>query len=743
MIKIIVLRSGGCNMEIVLDDASLYKSLFMNLNFPILLFEVVDEKQGEYRLSDTNEAACNLLNFSKEELLNKDFQFFFGRLSSKVIERTKNLLFRNGEFSTILDLPDGKNHMVTVEMNCSLNMQGEKQFIFCLLKKYKEPCCFHEMLSEENDYLRTIFNTVQSLVVILDKKGRINTWNSYAEELTGYTLEEVQSRPFWEFLLEEAERNRIISNYVSGQIPSEYENYWIMKNGEKRYLKWKSVVQTNPQGELLYILSTGVDITEQVESMNALERSREKYRTLVSSMDDLVFTVDESLMITSAYGNWMETNGFTKETFEGKKVEEIFPDTNLQEEECKKSLAGNSREFEWELNLDGKTHYFHSILSPIILKNGVIKEIVSVTRDITEKKILEENQKRLYEAVTSGVVVHDKNGQIVIANKNACDILGYREESLNKMSSMNEEWDAVDDAGDELPGEEHPAMKTLRTGEPISNVEMAIYNPAKNEKRWVLVDTRPIFELNSTEKVEYVLATFHDITEKKEMDRLLQQTEKMAVIGQLASGIAHEIRNPLTGIMGFLKLIDESPEKEKLLDYLPVIKHELNQIHQITEEFIELSLPKDSIWKKVDLEAPINAALAFLKTELEFNQINVKVKKEYNGIAYVWGLEDQLKQLFINLFKNSIEAMDQAGNLTIRLEKAAEDLKLSVMDDGKGISPDRLKHLGEPYYSIKEKGTGLGLMRCFKITHDHGGKIEFSSEAGKGTVVEINLKLKN
>ncbi|WP_170169061.1 PAS domain-containing protein [Mesobacillus subterraneus] len=724
-------------MEIVMDESSLYKNLFLNITYPVILLEVVDQKRGEYRFNDMNEAACKLLDFSKEELLKKDIQFFLKKISAKVRKRIKNLLFSDGEFSTILELPDRNNQMVTVEMNCSLNRQGERQFIFCMLKRYKEPCCFHEMLSEENAYLHTIFNTVQSLVVILDQEGRIYNWNEYAEEMTGYSLEEVQCRPFWEFLLEEEERERIVSSYKQGYIPSEYENYWIMKDGQKRYIKWKSVVHTD------YIISTGTDITEQVRSYNALERSKEKYRTLVSSMDDLVFTIDQSLTITSAFGKWMETNGFTKETFEGKKVGEIFIDTNLQEEQCMKTLAGESAEFEWELNLEGRTHYFHSILSPIILKNNVINEIVSVTRNITDKKKLEEHQKRIYEAVTSGVLVRDQSGRIVIANKNAADILGYPEDELVGMYSVNDQWNKANDSEDKLLDVEHPAISTLRTGEAINNLELAIYNPARNEQRLILMDTRPIFELNNSGKVEYVLSTFHDITEKKEMDFLLQQSEKLAVIGQLASGIAHEIRNPLTGIMGFLKLIDESTEKEKLVDYLPVIKHELNHIHRITEEFIELSLPKDPVWTDVDLEGSIGAALEFLKTELEFNQIQVSIERIADGPAKLWGVEEQLKQLFINLFKNAVEAMELGGRLDVKIEKNSEALKISVVDDGKGISPERLKHLGEPYYSIKEKGTGLGLMRCFKITHDHKGKIEFFSDTGQGTKVEIILPVES
>lgn len=526
---------------------------------------------------------------------------------------------------------------------------------------------------------------------------------------------------------------------MSGKIPSDYENYWVIKNGEKRYIKWKNVVFNDLTGNLEYVVATGVDITEQVHSLNELENSKEKYKTLVSSMDDFVFTIDQSLTVMSVFGKWIESNGFTKEMFEGESIEKIFNGSRLHLDAAQQALSGKTTEFEWEFTINDKKHYFHSVLSPIILKDHVIKKVVGVTRDITEKKTLEEHHKRIYEAVTSGVVLQDSTGKIVYANKNASDILGYNKEALITMSSMNEEWEALNDSGDGISGEEHPAMKTLRTGESHSNVEMSIYNPARNEKRWILVDTRAIFELGSSEKIEYVISTFRDITKKKEMDLLLKQSEKLALVGQLASGIAHEIRNPLTGIMGFLKLIEEGDDKNKLFDFLPVIKTELEQINRFTDEFIELSHSQDDEWTDVEMVGIIQSALTAVGTDLNGKQITTVIESDFHDGLLLHGIKPQLKQLFINLFKNSIEAMSPAGHLIVKLDRVEDKARIRVIDNGKGISQARLKHLCEPYYSIKEKGTGLGLMRCLKITHQHNGKISFDSEEGKGTVVTIEL----
>jgi signal transduction histidine kinase len=306
---------------------------------------------------------------------------------------------------------------------------------------------------------------------------------------------------------------------------------------------------------------------------------------------------------------------------------------------------------------------------------------------------------------------------------------------------MNEEWNAENQKGDSFRGEEHPAMKTLNTGEGYSNVEMYVYNPKMKEKRWILIDTRPIFEVGSSDKVEYVLSTFHDITAKKEMDQVIQQSQQLALIGRLASGVVHEIRNPLTSIMGFLKFVEEGEDRNKIFDYLPVLKMELEQINSFTNEFIELSYSNDNGWTTADLVSIIQSSLSELEPEMNANKINTLIDTDSSEKILVNCIEPQLKVLFINLVKNSVEAMPFGGSLTIKVECIEEKVKIKVIDTGKGISPERLKHLCEPYYSTTEKGTGLGLMRSMKIVHDHNGKIEFSSEEGKGTVVTVELFL--
>lgn len=725
-------------MEKAVNGPLLFEHIFNHLTFPVVIFENDHEASNEVRVLEVNERACSLFKYSREEFLTKKGISLFNHLSPRVLKTLKILLLKNDKLSTILELRDKTGQVFTVEIDASFINQGGKPLIFCVLKEYSSSSCQNDALKEENSYLRMILDTIQSFVVILDKEGRIYNFNQYTERVTGYSLKELHYQKFWDIFIENEEKDRITENYLSGKIPLDYENFWLMKNGEKRHIKWKSQTVTDAEGKTDFVLATGVDVTDEVLSYKELDKSKGKYQTLVSSMNDLVFTIDRSFIITSVFGKWLITNGFTKESFEGKSINNLLNNTIMQQN-VKMTLGGEISEFEWDLECADKIYSFHTVLSPIVLHDNIVKEIVGVTRDITEKKRLEEHHKRIYEALTSGVVVQNTSGRITYVNKNATEILGYSEIDLKNMTSLNEEWDTENSAGEAFPGEEHPAMKTLRTGEGFSNVEMFVYNPEKMEKRWILVDTRPIFEAGSNKKVEYVLSTFHDITKKKEMDEVIQQSQKLALIGRIASGVVHEIRNPLTSLMGFLKLFEEGNRNSQLFDYLPVIKVELEQLNKFANEFIELSHTNKRKWAEANLSEIIQSAIHELKEEIDDRKINLKIETDCSESILLFCKEADLKLLFINLFENSIEAMDIGGYLLIQLQCLEEKVVIKVNDNGKGISPDRLKHLCEPYYSTKEKGTGLGLMHSLKIINDHKGKIDFFSEEGTGTVVTIEL----
>ncbi|PGY08183.1 PAS domain-containing sensor histidine kinase [Bacillus sp. AFS031507] len=236
---------------------------------------------------------------------------------------------------------------------------------------------------------------------------------------------------------------------------------------------------------------------------------------------------------------------------------------------------------------------------------------------------------------------------------------------------------------------------------------------------------------------EAVLSIGKDITEKmEETERLLQKSEKLALLGQMAAGIAHEIRNPLTSIKGFIQLLRTNTRKE---EYFDILLTELDRINDIVGEFLVLAKPTAAVYISKDIRILLKDVVTLINNQSLLNNVLIFVEYD-NDLPLISCEENQLKQVFLNLLKNAIEAMPKGGNINVYVMKK-EDGKISVqiIDQGVGIPEERISTLGEPFYTTKEKGTGLGLMTCYKIIEGHNGELNIYSKINEGTTIEIIL----
>jgi PAS domain S-box-containing protein len=249
------------------------------------------------------------------------------------------------------------------------------------------------------------------------------------------------------------------------------------------------------------------------------------------------------------------------------------------------------------------------------------------------------------------------------------------------------------------------------------------------------------FEVSSLkiiyEGVEAVLSIGKDITEKNEQtDQLLQKSEKLALLGQMAAGIAHEIRNPLTSIRGFVQLFKGDQDQNV---YYDIVLSELDRINAIVGEFLFLSKPTVTTMQDRDVKKLLSDVVTLIQTQTILN--NVQIFMEYEShLPLITCDENQLKQVFLNVLKNAIEAMPNGGVIELKVtQDINHQIAILIRDEGVGIPKDRIPSLGEPFYTTKEKGTGLGLMTCYKIIENHQGQLQIESEINKGTTVRIML----
>ncbi|MBM7567394.1 two-component system sporulation sensor kinase A [Paenibacillus sacheonensis] len=234
-----------------------------------------------------------------------------------------------------------------------------------------------------------------------------------------------------------------------------------------------------------------------------------------------------------------------------------------------------------------------------------------------------------------------------------------------------------------------------------------------------------------------VQSVFRDIRDRKKEEEALIQSEKLSVVGQMAAGIAHEIRNPLTSLIGFSKFL--KTKINSYHEYFDIMLVELDRINSIVQEFMALAKPQANQFRRHDLVKTIQSVLTLLETQAVIN--NVQLVASYDAESAVLLCEEnQLKQVFVNVVKNAIEAMPKGGTTRIKLDSSDPDtISVAITDQGIGIPEELLPFLGGPFFTTKESGTGLGLMVCYRIIEGHRGKIDLSSYPGIGTTVVISL----
>ncbi|WP_368297818.1 PAS domain S-box protein [Cytobacillus firmus] len=499
--------------------------------------------------------------------------------------------------------------------------------------------------------------------------------------------------------------------------------------------------------EFLYIIATGWLLYYFIGKRDELSASREEEKrlsTLINSMVDFVNFKD-------GHGRWIESNEFGLKLFnlenvdyKGKKDSELAEHTDFYADAlryCETSdeetwVNGKITRIEEVIPLpDGTEKTFDTIKVPLFHTDGSRKGLVIIGRDITERKhvekLLAESQqqyKSLFEYNTEIVFMTDLHGKITKVNPQFKAVTGYSpDETLGK--NINEiipapyKTKAIEDFTGIL---EDKQPKTCEFD----------FNHKNGSKLTIQCTALPLI-VNG--QIAGVIGYGKDVTKLRQAEERLRRTEKLSVVGELSASVAHEIRNPLTSLKGFVQLMQLEDEKHQF--YYQIMQEELDRINHIVGELLLLAKPQDICFTKADVQKILFNVISLLKTEASMH--NVQIEFLLKSDVYMIECEpNQLKQLFINIIKNAIEASNEGGKVTVTLLAEDHQLTILVKDTGCGMSEDRLNRIGEPFYSSKEKGTGLGLTVSFKIVQSHNGSIHFNSKKGRGTEAVIKLPVK-
>jgi two-component system sporulation sensor kinase A len=308
-----------------------------------------------------------------------------------------------------------------------------------------------------------------------------------------------------------------------------------------------------------------------------------------------------------------------------------------------------------------------------------------------------------------------------------------------KLLGLETETDVIGKSPLEFLHPNHHDLYIERIDSILASKEIARHN----EFKLIRADGEIIdIELSSVptiyEKKPALITIINDVTVKnRATNELMLNSEKLRMVGQMAAGIAHELKNPLTSVKGFIQLL-RSNQVGKDLEYVDIVATELERLNMIVNEFLFLSKPQEMKFKNVNVISLMISVLKLLSPQAVMQNVQMKTNFDLD-VPLIHADENQIKQVLVNLFKNAIEAMPRGGQIRVFIRNSNSGVVISVTDEGSGIPPEQIKKIAEPFYTTKEKGTGLGLMVCYKIIENHHGKISFRSQVDEGTEVMIEL----
>lgn len=345
-------------------------------------------------------------------------------------------------------------------------------------------------------------------------------------------------------------------------------------------------------------------------------------------------------------------------------------------------------------------------------------------------EIIEENDnlKNFFNSMKEAVIVFDDDFNIYFFNKMAVKIL----EIKNKIMPLTKLDDIITD--------EYflnLIKNSIEKKEKLDNFE---YLLDLSRKIYISVSLHPFVQKG---KITGNILVIEDISENIENKNRLRQAESLAALTTISAGIAHEIKNPLGAISLHIQLMETELKKDKNLSEninysLNIVKEEINRLNNIIDDYLMTVRPLNSQLILVDLNKFLDSFIDFIKPEL--SSFNIKIIKDYKELPEVWLDEKYFRQALLNLIKNSVQAIKENGEITVKSYKKNNYVFINIIDNGQGIPVEDQSKIFDPYFTTKSAGTGLGLTIVYKIIKDHKGIITFSSNNGE-TVFSIRLPL--
>ncbi|MBC8551128.1 MAG: PAS domain S-box protein [Candidatus Brocadiales bacterium] len=660
--------------------------------------------------------------------------------SKSAVEASKESLYKKAHRSLEFEIREEENKALIDE----LKMTNQ-----ALIDETKHRKQIEEKLLSSEVQFRLISTSANDAIIMIDNDSIVSFWNKAAEEIFGYSTEDAVGKSLVRLVIpekyQEAHMNGFEKFKYTGHGPFVGKTVRlsaVRKDGTEFPVSLSlSAVLVKDKWNAIGIVR---DITERKQMEDILQESEDKFRSISDSANDAIIMLDNDEKIIYWNNSAERIFGHLRDEAEGENISELiiperFREKHLEGFESFRStgtgnMVGKMVEVAG-IRKDGSEIPIELSLSSVKLKNKWCA--IALIRDITERKKADDQINKLSHAVAQSscsILITDGKGIIEYVNPKFTRVTGYtfaeavgENPSILKSGKQSTEvyrgmWETIT-SGKEWRGEFYNKRKD---GEFIW--EYASISPVKNDKG----------------VITNFIGVKEDISKRKQIEEELRISHKMSSIGRLSASVFHEILNPVNIISAHTQiLLMEAAKGSKTEEDLKSIQDEIDRIVNITDNLLKFSVKEDTETEETEINGLLENALSLIKPELHLKSIKYITKLE-EDLPEVTAHGSELREAFLKLITNSIEAMPEGGTLTIKTLLKGESIKISFSDTGCGIAKENIDKIFEPFFSTKKeiKGVGLGLSSSYAIIESYGGRISVESEEGKGATFIIDLPVK-
>jgi len=612
---------------------------------------------------------------------------------------------------------------------------------------------------------RAIVEMAPAGILTVDLKGIVSSCNRAFTEMTGYPRDELVGRHFTKLppvrVQDLPKYVRLLAGILRGRTPAPFETIWTKPDGRARYGEVR-VALLRREEHRWGVQVIVQDITDRKVAETELRESEAKYRALVEEIREVIYTTDEAGILTYVSPSVKQLGNYTPDELIGRPYESLgFGDDLPGIDEMKQIFERTTELRPTDYRLvakDGSVRWVRTTGRPILSEGrfagmrGLLVDVTEAKRAEEALRVSEEQYRSLFENATLGIYQTTPDGRIVAANPAMVRMLGY--DSFDELASRN-----LEEEGYEPEASRERFKARIEREGRVEGLESVWTR--KDGKR-LHVRENAVAVRDDDGKVLFYEGTVEDITaqreaeaERRNLEAQLRQTQKLESIGTLASGVAHEINNPLTGMINYAELIARRVDEPRLKDFAEAIMSEGARVATIVRNLLSFSRQEKESHSPARVADILAATMTLVGRLLEKDHIRVEVDVPEN-LPKVKCRSQQLQQVLLNLLTNARDALNERYpgenpsklvRVTARAATIDDErwIRVVVEDRGKGIPEENLDRVFDPFFTTKprDRGTGLGLSISYGIVRDHGGRLSAESEEGSCTRFVLDLPVDN